>query len=416
MTPSFGVGDTGATPGVVGPAEVRRGLAALSDLVGDVSAFLAQHWAKSPLLCAGDPARRLLLLSIADVDTLLTERGLRLPAVRVVRDGETVPPARYTTAARIGSKPVVDLLDPALLAAQFAAGATISFQGLQRYWQPLTELCQSLEAALTHPFQANAYLSPPGATGLAVHHDTHDVFVLQVEGSKHFDVYEPATWLPVAGQHWTSDQPPGEPAVSVDLKPGDCLYMPRGWRHRAYTTESHSLHLTIGLLGYTWLALASVLSSSLADVAEFREPLPPGFANDPDALTAAVAERLTALRAWLDSADPAVIAGTLTRRFVTGRAAAPGGIGALVTELTIAADTPIRRRRFARALLRFEGNRVELVLAGSSVSFPVVASLVLRAILAADSFTAADLPDDLDLAGRLVVVRRLVAEGLLEAG
>jgi mannose-6-phosphate isomerase-like protein (cupin superfamily) len=364
----------------------------------------------------GDPVRRQGLLSIADVDILLKERGARLPAVRIVRDGQTVPTSLFTTSARIGSKTVSDLLDPALIAAQFANGATISLQGLHRYWQPLTELCQLLEAALSHPFQANAYLSPPGATGLQVHHDTHDVFVLQVEGSKHFDVYEPAIRLPVAGQHWTSDEPPGEPVISVDLKPGDCLYMPRGWRHRAFTTDSHSLHLTIGLLGYTWLGLASALSAELADEPSFREPLPPGFANDPDALTATVTERLAALRSWLDGADPAALADTLTRRFVTARAATPSGISALVREQTIGTDTRVHRRRFARCLLRPADARIELVLADRTVSFPAVASVVLRAILEAESFTAADLPDDLDLAGRLVVVRRLVAEGLLEAG
>jgi lysine-specific demethylase/histidyl-hydroxylase NO66 len=302
------------------------------------------------------------------------------------------------------------------VAAQFAGGATISLQGLHRYWPPLTELCQLLEAALTHPFQANAYLSPPAATGLRVHHDTHDVFVLQVEGSKHFDVYEPAIRLPVAGQHWTSDQPPGTPVMSIDLKPGDCLYMPRGWRHRAYTTDSHSLHLTIGLLGYTWLGLASALSAQLADEPAFREPLPPGFANDPAELTIAVSERLSALRSWLDAADAAALAETLIRRFVTSRPAAARGLSALVRDDTIAADTPLRRRRFARCLLRTSGERTELVLADRTVSFPSTAAAVLQAIVEADSFTAAGLPADLDLAGRLVVVRRLVTEGLLEAG
>lgn len=389
----------------------------LAEIIGDVDAFLDKHWAQAPLVCSlVDPARALSLLSIADVDTLLTQRAPRLPLVRLVRDGQTIPTARFTTAARIGSTTVADLLDPTLIAAEYTAGATISLQGAHRYWQPLTELCRSLEAALSHPFQANAYLSPPGATGLQVHHDTHDVFVIQVEGSKHFDVYDPAVLLPVAGQHWTSAEPPGKPVISIDLKPGDCLYMPRGWRHRAYTTTSHSLHLTIGLLGYTWLGLASVISGQLADEPSFREPLPAGFAHDPDALAAAVAERLDALRSWLDKADPVTIAAALTRRFVTAGGTASAGLASLVGDHTITADTPLRRRRYARALLRPVAGGVELLLTDRVVSFPVAAADVLRAIVTAESFTAATLPDTLDLPSRLVVVRRLVAEGLLEAG
>lgn len=401
---------------MVGPVDVDRGRLALARLVGDVDVFLTQHWARSPLLRTGTGAPVPPLLSIADVDQLLSERASRLPVVRLVRDGHTIATSRFTTSARLGARVVDDLLDPALIAAEFAAGATVSLQGLHRYWQPLHEFCQSLEAALTHPFQANAYLSPPAATGLAVHHDTHDVFVLQAEGSKHFDVYEPATWLPVAGQHWTSDEPPGDPVVSVDLQPGDCLYMPRGWRHRAYTTDSHSLHLTIGLLGYTWLGLASAVSSALAAEPSFREPLPAGFAHDPDSLTAHVAERLTALQAWLDDADPAALADVLIRRFVTAPAGRARGIGAIVQPQTISSDTPVRRHPHTRALLRMTGERVELLLHDRRLTFPMVAADVLRAIVAAPGFTAAELPGSLDIEGRLVVVRRLVAEGLLEAG
>jgi mannose-6-phosphate isomerase-like protein (cupin superfamily) len=373
------------------------------------------HWATGPLLrSADDPGAFLELLSIASVDELLQHRGPRLPAVRLVKDGSPIPSSRFTRSGRIGSQDVHDLLDPARVAAEFAAGATISLQGLQRYWPPLGDLCASLESALTLPFQANAYLSPAGATGLRVHHDTHDVFVLQVEGSKHFDVYEPAVVLPVAGQHWVSDDPPGDPVISADLKPGDCLYMPRGWRHRAFTTDSHSLHLTIGALAYTWLGLVTEISSALAADLRFRSPLPAGFAHDPDALTAEVADRIAALQSWLGTADPAQLAARLTQRYVRGRPAPSSSLAALAQRATIAHDTPLRRRRFVRAFLRSAGERVELLLADRRVSFPASARPVLVAILDAGTCSAQSLPGDLDDDSRLVVVRRLVDEGLLE--
>ncbi|MEO6712671.1 MAG: cupin domain-containing protein [Mycobacteriales bacterium] len=409
-------GDSARTS-VVGPADAARGTATLALLVGDVPAFLARHWERQPVVRSGaDPAFAQALLSIADIDGLLTERAQRLPTARVVRDGASVPAARFTTSARIGSTTVGDLLDPAKLTSEFAAGSTISLQGLHRYWPPLTEFCRSLEAALTHPVQANAYLSPPGATGLSIHHDTHDVFVLQVEGSKHFDVYEPVTWLPIAGQHWTSSEPPCEPAISVDLQPGDCLYMPRGWRHRAYTTDSHSLHLTIGVLGYTWLSLLTVLAAELADDATFREALPAGFAHDADAFAAVVAARLDALRAWLDGAKSAELAEALVRRFVTGQRAPTAGLQRTIHPLSIGPETAVRRVPYARCLLRAVGDCIEAVLADRVVSFPAHATPVLHAIASTPRFCASELPDDLDLDSRLVVVRRLVTEGLLEAG
>jgi hypothetical protein len=409
-------GDDGRTPAVAGRADRQRGRSALEGLVGDVDGFLADVWSRRPLLTrGGDPAGSGRLLSVAEVDALLAERGQRTPAVRLVRGGETVPADRYTTTGRIGSRQVPDLLDAALIQAEFAAGATISLQGLHRYWPPLTELCRSLEGFLSHPFQANAYLSPPGAQGLRVHHDTHDVFVVQVEGSKHFDVYEPILELPVNGQHWSADEPPGEPLLSVDLRPGDCLYMPRGWRHRAFTTDAPSLHLTVGLLAHTWLALPTVVADLLAGDVEFRRPLPAGFAHDPDDFTGDVAARLKQLAACIADLDPEDVADRLLRRAVTGRpTVALGGLTRLVEGVTLTSQTLVRRRPGTPCLLREAAGRVDVVLPDRTVTFPAVARAAVRALVDGDGHTADSLPGSLDAAGRLVVVRRLVTEGLLE--
>jgi lysine-specific demethylase/histidyl-hydroxylase NO66 len=408
--------DPRSTPGVVGRADVDDGRHTLSRLVGDVDTFLDRHWARRPLLRRMDqPDRVGDLLSIAAIDAALAERGLRLPAVRLVREGATLPSASFTTKARIGSRQVDDLLSAARISAEVANGATVSMQGLHRYWPPLTALCRSLESFLTHPFQANAYLSPAGARGLRVHHDTHDVFVIQVEGSKHFDVYQPAIDLPVTGQHWAADEPPAEPVIDVDLRPGDCLYMPRGWRHRAFTTDSHSLHLTIGLLGQTWLGLGDALTGLLRDEVAFRQPLPPGFAHDPDRLAGEVAVRIKALQQWLDEVDPAAVAESLTRRFVTARP--PNGRGAIAAAIVaepLEESTVVRRRPHTPCLLRKGGQRVELVLSDRTVSFPASAGPVLRVLLDGAPACASALPDALDVASRLVVVRRLLVEGLLE--
>ena len=52
--------------------------------------------------------------------------------------------------------------------------------------------------------QANSYYTPRRSQGFAVHHDTHDVFVLQVAGEKHWRVYDPLLELPLKAQRWSS--------------------------------------------------------------------------------------------------------------------------------------------------------------------------------------------------------------------
>ena len=93
--------------------------------------------------------------------------------------------------ASIAGRPLSGLVDPRKALALFAGGATIVFQGLHRYHPPLTDLVARLELELGHPCQANAYLTPPGSQGFAVHSDSHDVFVFQTHGTKQWEVHHP---------------------------------------------------------------------------------------------------------------------------------------------------------------------------------------------------------------------------------
>ena len=110
-------------------------------------------------------------------------------------------------------------------------------QGLHRSWPPLTRLVAELELELGHPCQANAYLTPPGAQGFAVHSDTHDVFVFQTAGTKLWEVHDP------------------DGVEEVLLEPGVSMYLPTGTPHAARAQQTVSLHVTIGINQLTWRGL-----------------------------------------------------------------------------------------------------------------------------------------------------------------
>jgi hypothetical protein len=74
----------------------------------------------------------------------------------------------------------------------------------------------------------------------------------------------------------------------------------------------------------------------------------------------------------------------------------------------------LERRATVIADLDVTGDRAVLTFEGRDVVFPAKARAAVAAIVAAgEPFTAAELPDDLDVAGRLVLVRRMVREGFL---
>jgi hypothetical protein len=229
---------------------------ALGRCVGDAGRFLSEAFGRAPHRWRSEGFTD--LLSIASVDEAIAAGGLRRPAVRLARDGEILPPSSFTRRARTGSVWIDDLVDPGRTLAAFADGATIVLNSLHRWWPPLGRFCRELEDELGHPVQANAYLTPAGASGFAPHHDTHDVLVLQVEGTKRWTVREPLVASPLE-RHRSDHEAAGAQPVLFDdeLRPGDCLYLPRGFVHSAAAQEAASLHLTIGVLArtrQTWFA------------------------------------------------------------------------------------------------------------------------------------------------------------------
>jgi ribosomal protein L16 Arg81 hydroxylase len=392
---------------------------AIERCAGDPAAFVRDHWAKAPLLRRGaGPDAFDDLLSLDDVDRILSTTSPRAPAFRMVKDGKPLPPSAYTRSGRMGSVPLADLADPGKVFDQFAGGATIVLQSLQRYWPPLTAFSRQLELFLTHPVQVNAYLTPPASRGLGVHHDTHDVFVLQVHGRKLWQVWDAAVPFPLAHHKKLppgAESPTEAPQVDAELGPGDCLYVPRGFRHAARTAATASLHLTVGMLTRNWNDLLREVVELATEEAWFRESLPVGFASDPAGLEDSLADRVAELRRFLDKVDLGRVADRAARRFWANRPPSlQGQLRQLLTLDELDDATEVRRRPGATCRLRITGDRLELLLGDRTLTMPAHLEPAVRQLVEADRCTAAELAGHLDEPSRLVLVRRLVREGLLQ--
>jgi hypothetical protein len=370
--------------------------------------FLDEHCERAPLVVARDePGRFDAVLGDGDVERLICDGAIRTPAFRLVRDGAQLAPSTYTTdiAWRPGSFSGTALVDR--VGAEHAAGATIVLQALHLHWHPAALYCRGLEIALGWPVQANAYRTPASSQGFGVHHDTHDVFVLQVAGHKRWRVYEPVLELPLKTQRWSPDRDRervGAPVLDVTLQAGDTLYLPRGWPHEATAADADSLHLTVGVHPPTRIdALRAALGECAEDV-EFRRTLDAG-----GVLPGTLLERLAA------RLEPGAVARRARRRFVDGRRPILDGQLTQVRALEgLTLRSPLLRRATVIAELERSDAGVSLRFEGKEVRFPAQAAEAVAATHAADApFTAAGLPGPLDAAGRLVLVRRLVREGFL---
>jgi ribosomal protein L16 Arg81 hydroxylase len=395
---------------------MRSATTALERCVGDEGRFAEEHWGTRPLLHRRAGARFDDLLSLADVDHLVMGTLLRPPAVRLVKDGTPIPPSSYTHTITVGSRKVPDTIRPERVLESFADGATIVLQALHRQWTPVARFCRELELALTHPVQANAYVTPATSRGFAIHHDTHDVFVLQTHGRKAWRVYPPIIELAGKEQRWSEELgDPGPPILATELRPGDSLYIPRGFPHDAEAREEVSIHVTVGILARTWLDLWRHVMRGASEHAPFREALPIGFARTPDALADDMAAASDEFRAWFDKATGREATASFAREFWSRRRPILDGQLVQVAELgSVGSETLLRRRPDSIFRVARERREAVLLLGSRELRMPGFVEPVLRFLGEADSFSAGDLPGDLDADSRLVLLRRLVREGALE--
>jgi lysine-specific demethylase/histidyl-hydroxylase NO66 len=382
----------------------ETGGTALRRCVGDVQAFLSVSWGRRVHRHGGQDYTD--LLSLEHVDQLVSGSALRLPAFRLVRRGETLDSRSYTRHGRVGSRPIADLLDPGRVYRLFEEGATIVLQGLHRYWEPVTRFCRDLELSLTHPVQANAYVTPPVSSGLNVHADGHDVFALQTYGTKQW-----VTWAPGGPPH-------APPEHDLELRPGECLYVPRGTRHAARTVATASIHLTIGIRALTWReVLRSELERALREALDephLDEALPVGFAADPDMLEQLVATRLAGIVDQIAKVNVGEAARAACRRFWSARPPLLAGqLEQLLGLDRIDDHSRVRRRPGTICRLEREGDVLSVLLGDRELRMPASVEPALRVIADRDTFLVADLAEYLDDDARIVLVRRLVREGLL---
>jgi lysine-specific demethylase/histidyl-hydroxylase NO66 len=379
---------------------------ALELLSGDAQTFVEKVWASHVHLHQAEPADLVGLLSFDDVDHLLTSTAIRTPAVRLARDGAVLPQSSYTrTGATLAGQALTGLVDARKVIDLFEGGATVVLQGLHRYWPPLTRLVAELELALGHPCQANAYLTPPGSQGFAVHSDTHDVFVFQTHGTKLWEVH-----------HSEGERPCREHAdCRVDdvlLRPGRSMYLPTGTPHAARAQASASLHVTLGINQRTWGDLVRRAVQPLLDGLD-QTHLPAATLDQQDDLREGLAERLGELADAVRRLDSAAVVADASDRFLrTRNPRLRRGLvsGLAARDLTV--DSPLRRRPGVPCVRRPHGERLTLLLGDRTLEVPAWLGPAIAELHPGRIITPAQLP--LSHQSALVLCRRLLREGLLE--
>lgn len=371
--------------------------------------FFGEIWERGPLVVRrGQPGYFERLFSLDEADRVLTTLDRRFPDITLKDARRELSGDDYTFDD--------DRLDVARVFALFDTGATIMMAYLDEVVPALGELCRGLEAEFSCPCQSNIYLTPPNAQGAKAHYDTHDVFVLQIAGSKHWTLFGTPIESPLAGQEFDPARDAlGPVSLEFELAPGDVAYLPRGLAHEAQASGEVSLHITAGVLRTTWadLLFEALAGACLRDAA-LRKALPPGFAR-PDFDRRAAAG---ALRELWRRAEPHLEAEAALELFASRLEAArpPSWRGQLAQLQAARGLQPAswlawRPGLAPRCQTRADGG-LTLEIPGRAITVPAAAARAARFALAQPRFRPRDLPG-LDPGGQLTLARRLVREGLL---
>ena len=377
---------------------MTSGSTALERCVGEPAPFLADHFGRRALWRRQAADTFADLFGLDDADHLVTTAGLRTPAMRLVRDGSGIPSSGWTRSATIGGAAMPGIVDPRAVLREFDGGATIVLQGLHRFWPPLRRFCRELEDALGHPCQVNAYLTPPGAQGLAVHHDSHDVFVLQAFGTK----------------QWEVDAGEQEPWDLV-LEPGDVLYLPAGTPHAARSQDGVSGHLTDRRAQHHLALGPGIGRAPRARRRRLRRAAPARMASStltgsrPSCATTSTCSSTASPRSTTTA-----LAGEQADGFLRGRHPLVAGGFAVRLQLDrLADDTVVRLGPGAIAEIRRRDDDLVLLIGDAELRMPAWVEPAVRLVVDGADHRVADLIA-IDPQSRLVLVRRLVREGVLE--
>ncbi len=252
----------------------------LSKLLAPLSsqAFFEDYWTQKVYLQKGDPKRYDALFNWESFNQLLDEHlyHLSFPDIRMVHDGnlisednitEFIPSRRFGKIKKISAEKINKLSQQ---------GATLVLDAVNKISPGLRLFASQLSSEFGDKVQINTYCSWKGRQAFDVHFDLQEAFILQIEGSKNWEVYENlGTEFPIKNDHDKSIDAEVKPSVKCTLHKGDLLYIPRGFWHSALAQDEPSLHITVGVYCKTKIDFIKwVANEVLTKQEKFRKNIP----------------------------------------------------------------------------------------------------------------------------------------------
>ncbi len=370
------------------------------------------YFEKKPLLISRNDTNYFRdLMSVETINTYLERKDIRYPGIRLVKNGLELPQTDYLTNFPYGNKVFDRVIDNDRFFTLFNEGATAVFQAVHKTLPTLSTFCQRLEKYYNFPLQTNIYLTPRSSKGFQAHFDNHDVFVLQVHGSKIWKVYDSPVYLPTETFEKSMLPEHMIPQIEVELKQGDTLYIPRGFVHEADTANEVSLHITLGLLSYTWIDVLRLIVNDAHKINGFKESFRFDKLDGPtiEKTTKDLVDQLLAI------VDYSSIPKKFKTRFIKkGLTSDNNRLIDIIRFDEVNAGTILSLRNEINYNITEMETEIILSYYNKQVKFPGYVLATLKTMAASKNFTVENLESNIDTPGKLVLCKKLLKEGFLK--
>jgi hypothetical protein len=234
----------------------------MAGLVADPEVFRREIWRKRPELMT-PPNPPMEVFGLAALEEAIDCGQLRYPYGSLTQFGVELAAGSYTRSRWVVDQWEPGYLDPGAVRRELAAGRTLLLSQVNEWHPPIARLVAELRRELGRAVEAFVFLTPPGRQAMVTHRDDADVIVLQLHGRKSWRVHGG----PSPDGHWVSGAcpRPGPVLLETVIEPGQVLYLPRGFAHRAVGEHGLSLHLSLTIREVGARHLHEVLGHWLAD-------------------------------------------------------------------------------------------------------------------------------------------------------
>ncbi len=349
------------------------------------------------------------VLTSRELSAFLDRQDIFYPSLRMVKNGKELPSGEYTLkGVPIGHHKKDGIIHTEKAFALFNDGATMVVQAGQRYFDHLSACCMELSRKFNAPVQANLYITPNRSQGFNPHWDTHDVFVLQIAGTKTWHLYGFEKELPTKNQGFVSKGYSKEPEQTLQLSPGDFLYVPRGYVHDAMADDGISSHITIGVLSFTWARYFNEIFPQLEEFKELREAVP-FWKGD---LSGLIKEKTETLRQKLSALNFDKGIERLNKSYQSAQPQPVHNYFESIRNISkLSADTALALNEGVIYQLVKKESGHELHLLGKAIQIPEVMKPAVDYIFSQKKFTLNNLPGDTETVKGLAT--QLIREGVI---